>query len=88
MLVYVCTAGQEAVTTANRGLGQTGPLPTCADGGAWMETADMVKQGLEFSLSQLDPAILGAAFGSGFIIVATAFVIGRPVAALLHMIGK
>ena len=88
-LVYVCDPGNEGTARAQQGLlGQTDPFPTCANGGAWLTMEDAVSQGMEFQLSQLDPAVLSAAFGSGFIIIATAFVIGRPIAALLGIIRR
>ena len=49
---------------------------------AWMKFSDLTA----FSVSQLDPASLGAAFGAGLSLVATGFVIGHAVALLVNFI--
>lgn len=87
-LVPTCTAGNAGQTNASNGLSSVGPLPECQGGWTYIETIELVESAQDFQISQLDPAILGAAFGAGWIIVATAFVLGRPVAALLGMIGR
>ncbi len=88
MLVFLCDPGNEGTATTQSGLfGQTEPFPTCDDGGYWVDITTLVHQGLEFSLSQLDPAVISAAFGAGFIAIAFVVLLGRSVGVLLSMFG-
>lgn len=89
-LVFVCTPGLEGTDQSDSGLlsGGSDPFPTCADGGTWLDASSFVQQGLDFHISQLNPDIIAAAFGAGFVLIATAFVLGRTIGAVLQMIGR
>lgn len=63
MLAFTCTAGDE-------GLDMTGTVPTCASGGAWV---DIYAPGT--AAAELDPTVAAAAFGAGFVLIATGMVI-------------
>lgn len=63
---------------------QTDPVSgTCADP-VWLQWADLSS----WQVSQLDPAILANAFGAGFIVVGTAFAIGRGFRVIIQMVGR
>ncbi|MCK5770835.1 hypothetical protein [Algiphilus sp.] len=66
MLAYTCTEGDEGTTTVN--LGRT--VPTCSSGGAWV---DIYAPGT--AAAELDPTVAAAAFGAGFVLIATGMVI-------------
>lgn len=75
-LVYTCEPGNAGTETANSGLaGQTDPVPTCSDGGAWVESNQLYQDAFAFQVSQLDPAILAAAFGAGLVTLGTGLLI-------------
>jgi len=50
----------------------------------WLQYSDLTS----FAVSQLDPVTIATAFGAGFVIPATAFLIGRSVSVVLSMIGR
>ena len=54
---------------------RTEPVPTCDGGWQWMDSAELAQEGLAFSVSQLDPAVLGAAFAAGFVTLGTGLLI-------------
>lgn len=85
-LVYTCTPGNAGEGTATDGLGRTEPFPTCTDG-VWVESLELVQGIHEFQLSHVDPEVFAEAFAAGFIILGTAWAIGRSVGVILSMIG-
>lgn len=92
-LVPTCTPGnagqaEPANTVVLGGVGsRTDPVPTCDGGWQWIESIDLVETAQDFQISNLDPAILAQAFGAGFIVMGTAFVIGVSVREVLRMIS-
>lgn len=55
-------------------------VPHCA--GGWV----VVQQPAQFSIEQLDPAVLGQMFGVGFTLVASVLLIGVGARAVLNFI--
>lgn len=88
-LVWTCPPGNASVTTASRpGLGRTEQLGECSSGGQWIEQIELVESAQDFQISQLDPQIMAEAFGAGFIIMGTAWAIGRALRIILSLIGS
>lgn len=87
-LVFTCTPGNEATTTANRGVGQTGPIPECANGGVWVEHQTLYEASANFTIAQLDPTTIASALGAGMVVAGVIWVLGRSVGAILNLIGK
>ena len=86
-LVFVCEPGQEGITQANRGLGATDDLGECQNG-SWVESAELIAEGLEFSVAQLDPQVLAAAFAAGFVTVGTGLLIAWAARLILHAVRR
>jgi hypothetical protein len=63
----------------------TNGVPSCAGELSLLDTSNLFTQ---FDLTQLDPAILAAAFGAGFGIVATISVVSIAAASLLSFIKR
>lgn len=63
---------------------ETEPVDGSCPDAMWLRWSDLAS----FSVSQLDPQVLASAFGSGFIIVGTAFAIGRGARVLISMVGR
>jgi len=65
--------------------GWTGNPPAC---GGTVTNIDALEVLTEFDLSQLEPDVIAAAFGSGFSVVAIAAVTGIAIAAILNLIKR
>lgn len=79
--VYHCPPESQGERTIPLSGGEQ--YPTCEGGeGQWIEWGQL----MDWSFSQLDPETAAAAFGAGFVIVAMAFVVGRPLQQILSMI--
>lgn len=69
---------------------RTQPVPTCDGGWTYVEATELVGEAMTFHVSQLDPAVLGAAFAAGFITLGTGLLIvgsGRIVLSAIRSRG-
>ena len=60
-----------------------GGVVSCPGTLSMLDTSTLLTQ---FDLSQLDPAVIASAFGAGFVLMATAVVVGKAVSTLLNFI--
>lgn len=78
MLIWLCPEGSQNVTTVG-----DSTAPTCASmQGQWVDFRP------PFDPSSIDPAVAGAAFGAGFVLVAMGLLLSIPIRLIVRAIRE
>lgn len=81
--IYVCEDGAQGTAGELNG----SERPTCGDG-QWENVRSVISEAHQFTVADLDPAIIASAFGAGIVLTATAIMIGTGVRQILRMVGS